>query len=167
MNQTLTTVLAVWGAVLSTFAIGWQIFLWRRANPHVLAKATMKESLSGDSADDWIVFELRNRGGKPTTIEEIHFVAYENWFDQVLRHPNNVENLSAYRPTEIKLPAILHPGELWKGNCYLGPRDEDPHLDSTRRKRFVAGKLFFRIKCAHTDRTINGTVKPEPFSERL
>lgn len=172
MDPKWTAVLAVWGAVVSTIALGWQFFLWFRANPRVHARATMMESPAGGAAEDWIEFKLRNRGGKPTTVEEIKFVSYGNWLDQLFRVPSCTENIWVRHPADhtsptMKLPAVLQPGELWKGGCYLGPRSEQPRLDGTRRERFNAGKLCFRIRCAHTDRIISGVVKPESLFERL
>lgn len=172
MNPTLTAVLAVWGAMLATFTACWQIFQWLRAKPRIHVKATMMENPIDGPADDWIEFEIRNRGGMPTTVEEIMFVSYERWFTQLLRFPNRVENLWIHHPEDksphlMELPTALPPSGLWKGSCYLGPREDLPHLDSTRRERFLKGKLFYRIRCAHTNQTINGTVKPRAFWERL
>jgi len=64
--------------VVSTVALSWRFFLWVRSNPRVHVQATMKESPTGDSAEDWIEFKLRNRGGKPTTVEEI-MLLLGNW----------------------------------------------------------------------------------------
>lgn len=172
MDPKWTAVLAVWGAVVATVALSWQFFLWVRSNPRVHVQATMKESPTGDSAEDWIEFKLRNRGGKPTTVEEIMFVSYGNWLGRLFHVPVRIENVWVRHPSDktspmMKLPVVLQPGELWKGSCYLGPRNDVPHLDSSRRERLSVGKLYYRIRCAHTDRVLSGTVRPESFLERL
>lgn len=163
MDPKLTFALAAWGAVVSTVGICWQVFQWVRAHPRIAVRAVAYESPTGDEADDYVRFELRNRGGRATTIEEIMFVSYESWFARLRRDPNRIEYLSAYKTETLKLPVLLQSGELWRGTCYLGPRNDPPHLDQTRRERFVAGKLTYRIRCAHTDRLIAGIVQPEEF----
>lgn len=160
MNPTLTFVLAIWGAVISTVAISWQIFIWLRSNPRIVPRVFVIESPTGDETQDYVSFEIRNRGGKPTTIEEIMFISSDGWLSH-LQGLKKTEYLSAYKTDDLKLPVVLPPGEIWKGTCYLGPR-QDPHrLDRTRRERFLAGRLFYYIRCAHTDRFIRGKVRAE------
>lgn len=166
MDQRFTAALAIWGACLSTIAFGWQILQWLLSRPRIAAKAQVREGPWRDD-ENVVAFELRNRGGKPTTIEEIMFVQYSNCFFRLLRFPSRIEYLSAWKSDMLELPVLLQPGEIWKGSCYLGPRDDEPHLDASRRKRFDAGQLFYRIRCTHSDRTIAGVVKPESFFERL
>lgn len=166
MNTQFTQFLAVWGAVVSTIALLWQIFQWTRANPRIAAKVQMNESHSSAS-DDWISFELRNRGGKPTTIEEIMFVDHESWWSRLAGYPNRIENIYVSHKSTMPLPIVLDPGEVWKGTCPLDEEYERGGLGRTRRQRFEVGQLFYRIRCAHTDRLISGRVAPERVMERM
>jgi hypothetical protein len=168
MSPSLTATLAIYGAVLSTLGFLWQVFLWRRSRPQIVVSATMHESPTG-AAEDWIGFEIRNRGGKPTTVEEIMFVSYENWLWSTLKVLNQTEFLSAYHRESIKLPVMLQPGEIWKGDCPLKPENERPvsGFGKSRRERLESGTLHFRVRCAHSDRLISGIVKPESHFVRM
>lgn len=168
MDPRLTEALAIWGSSVSTVALVWQIFQWVKSNPRIAVNAHMVEGHSTD-VDDSISFELRNRGRQPTTIEEIMFVAHSSWFARLTRYPDLIENVWVGNESTMKLPVILEPGEVWKGSCPLEARHERGGLSDhkTRRERFAAGKLFYRVRCAHTDSLISGTVKPENFFERM
>ena len=120
-----------------------------------------------DEDGDWIGFEVRNRGGRATTVEEIILVDYDNWALRLLKIPQRSEFLSVYHRDTIKLPVVLEPGEIWKGHCPLGPSPEAPRIGDSRRKRLAAGCLFYRVRCAHSDRLISGRVKPEPYLVRM
>jgi hypothetical protein len=163
MDPKLTTILAIYAAFLSTAGFAWQVFQWMRNHPKIAVSA----EADSNGMDEWIRFELRNRGGKATTIEEIMFVTYANAFTRFLKFPARVEYLSSYHNDTIKLPIMLQPGELWKGNCPLVPDRESLEPRTSRKERLDAGRLNFRVRCAHTDRLISGVVRREGFFPRM
>lgn len=163
MDQNQTTALAIYAALLSTAGMAWQIFLWVRNHPRISVLA----EVDGNGADEWIRFELRNRGGRATTVEQIMLVRYSGRLTQLFRFPNAVEYLSSYHSETIKLPVHLQPGEFWKGHCPLSPENERADHGESRKERLEAGKLFFRVKCAHTDSLISGIVRPEGWWPRM
>ena len=91
-------------------------------------------------------------------------VTFENSVRRFFGDPNYVENTSVKYGDGVKLPAKIQFGEIWEGLCYLGDEMEDPAPPSSETlRRLNAGNLYFRIRCAHTDRLIRGKVVPEPF----
>lgn len=168
MDPRLSVAFAIYGAVLSSVVFLWQIYQWRRSHPRIVVKA-MVRNMDLPNEERWISFEIRNRGGKATTIEEIMFVDYANWFMQLVKVPNKVEYLSRYHKDSIKLPAVLQPNDLWTGRCPLLPEPERARSGraGTRRMRFECGRLFYRIQCSHLDRPLAGVVEREPVFDQL
>jgi hypothetical protein len=119
--------------------------------------------------DDYVIFELRNRGRQATTVEAIMFVEYSGWFARLTKIPSRVENVWVGQEKDMKLPGDLLPGGVWKGSCPLQPRHEqyDSKQSRSRRQRLEAGRLFYRVQFSHTDRFIAGTVKPEIQMRRM
>lgn len=142
MNPDLVSLFAVWGAVVSTAALIWNIWRWTRERPIINAVVKTYEAL-----DEGIEFTIRNRGGAPTTIEEITLLTYESGVAGLLRMKATKQYLSAaYRKT-AKLPAILAPGGVWRGTApfleHAGPQGPD------NREHVEAGRLFYKIQCSH------------------
>jgi hypothetical protein len=166
MNSTLTPYLAGWGAVLSLFTFLWSFWKWRREKPRVVVKVEAREDQFGDDDGNGAIhYELRNRGGKPTTVEEIILVQYQNGICGLLRHYQHCENTSVkYRET-VKLPVVLKSGEVWKGYSVLSDESRLTKMDKPALIR--AGRLFYKIQCAHTDRLLSGKVRLESFKIRL
>lgn len=164
MNTTLTPYLAVWGAALSTVTFIWNFWKWHREAPLIAAKVEAHESLEEDGLGA-IHYELRNRGGKPTTIEEIMLVKYQPGFRGLLRQYEICENESVANRETVKLPVVLKPGELWKGYSVIDREHGSRDLD--KNALILTGQLFWKVRCAHNDRLLSGKVRPERWSSRL
>jgi|ERR1051326_5249179 hypothetical protein len=115
MNPTLTTILAVWGATISTFVFLWDIRKWQRNKPQIVAKIQFHEGFSEDEGG-WGSYEIRNRGGRATTIEELMLVKYQDGIWGWFRFYEQSENVWVKHPETVKLPVMVQPGEVWKGH---------------------------------------------------
>ena len=166
MNPTLTTVLAIWGAVLSTVVFLWDIRKWMRNNPKIVAKIEFHEPITEDG-EGWISYEIRNRGGRPTTIEELMLVKYQPGIWGWLRFYEFSENVWVRHKDTVKLPVVLQPGEVWKGHSPVTAGPDGMFEDRDRQALILAGQLYFKIRCAHSDRLISGRVIPERPNLRL
>src|SRR5258708_7704160 len=111
MNANLTAYLAAWGATLSTVTVIWNFWRSYRERPHIAVKIQARESFEDDGFGA-IMFELRNRGGKPTTVEEIKLVKYAPGGWGLLGHWDFSENTWVASPKTVKLPVVLKPGEV-------------------------------------------------------
>jgi len=162
MNASLTSYLAAWGAALSTFTAVWNVWKWHREKPRIAAKVEARESFETDGFST-VTYELRNRGDKPTTIEEIMLVSHEGGLSgRLFGYGECCSYESVSNRNTVQLPAVLRPGEIWKGYSVL-PEEERVPIRENKSKLIAAGKLAYRIRCAHTDKLICGKIKPERF----
>ena len=164
MNVTLTSVLAIWGAALSTITFVWNVWKWRRENPRIAVKVEALESHETDGFRG-ISYELRNRGGKMTTIEEIMLVKYQPGFWGLLGLYEHCRYESQASRKSVKLPVALQPGGVWNGYTQIAEERSLTGMDTN--DLILKGRLFYKIRCAHTDRLISGKVKPERVSMRI
>ncbi len=161
MNTTQTTALAVWGAVLGTLSFAWNVWTWLRSRPRIAVKVELREML--DEAA--ICYEIRNRGDKPTTVEEIMLVKYQDGLPGLLHLFEHVENVSAKYRATAKLPVQLSPGDVWKGHSLMP--GERSLMEMDKLALIAKGQLHFKIRCAHTDRLLSGKVTTEKLTMRL
>lgn len=159
MSPALTTILAVWGAVLSTVTVIWNLWRWRQEKPLIVAKAM----LCGTGKDKCIRIEIRNRGGRPTTLEDVWLVKYMDGIAGLLRFQARTTYLAAKFGKRINLPVMLAAGGVWKEDVPLWDGERTPS-DDDREELVEKGLLYFKVCCAHTDRRVAGKVMPESFS---
>ena len=155
----MTTALAVWGAVVSTVTLIWNLWKWQQEKPRVVAKATT----FGFSQVEGIRFEIRNRGGRPTTIEDVRLVNYMRGVAGLFRMPARIEYLARKYEKTINLPVLLQPGAVWTADVPLKDRQPGP-FDDDRAQLIKDGRLFFKVCCAHTERRVVGKVLAEDFN---
>jgi hypothetical protein len=113
----LTTLVAWWGAVVATLVFAWDIYKWanRGARLEYSVKTNMKTI--GDQAQKDMTFvtvRVSNTGDRSTTIENMGFLHYENWFLRLRRKPSFaavVSNVGAPNP----IPYEITPGGIWDG----------------------------------------------------
>ena len=164
MSPLLTTGLATWGALISTFVLLWDIQKWRRNSPRIAVKVEYHEPVTEDD-DGWISYEIWNRGGQATTIEELALANYR-WMPWFLFYFTKrdlcVENVFAKNKDTVKLPVVLQRNEVWKGHSPIRHK-RHRSVGDVNEELFKQGKLFYRIRCAHSDRLIIGKVQPEGF----
>ena len=79
--------------------------------------------------------------------------------------PRYVQNTSVAYRDSVKLPAKIHYGEIWEGYAKI-KEEEHAFMDREhdKLKLIEKGRLYFKVRCAHTDRLISGKVRPESLS---
>ncbi|MDH5336782.1 MAG: hypothetical protein OEW20_10730 [Nitrospira sp.] len=73
-KDTITTILAIWGAVLSSFAVGWQFFrdITQRGNLRVSCYiGSLTDGLSEKDPNDYLVYNITNVGKEPVMLTNI------------------------------------------------------------------------------------------------
>jgi hypothetical protein len=166
MNPILTTILAIWGALLSTVVFLWDIRKWLYNKPRIATRVEFHKAMEEDG-EGWISYEIRNRGGRATTIEELKLVKYRDGIWGWLRFYEIYENEWVKHPDTVKLPVVLQPGELWKGHSPLSKEGRRFSTGLDHDALIAKGRLYFKIRCAHSDRLISGKVRAEDFQLRL
>jgi hypothetical protein len=148
-----TQICALWGALVGTASLVWNVWSWSRSRPKVDVTAT----LIGEGDEAEITYEIRNRGGQPTTLEEIRLVTYGaaplRWIGMFSAE----ERVSNKHRMAFCLPVPLAPGGLWKGAAPLV--DRSCALDSTKEGLIRKGALFCRVRLTHSSRWVETAVR--------
>jgi len=114
---TLTDILAIWGALVATIVLLWDIYKWKTSGARVIfhAKPNMKISENiGDCPKDktYVHMEAVNNGDQPTTVTKTTCFYYKSWIDRLLRKPTSQYYI---KPGGDPLPYVLEPGKIWNG----------------------------------------------------
>lgn len=157
MDWNLTSFLAIWGAALSTLTLLLHLAKWRRERPRIAAEVETYEVLGGGG----IRFSVRNRGDKPTTIEEVMLLTYQPNIMGAFGMKASEEYLAGRDEGKAKLPARLGPGEIWRAEI---PFFQGRRGDAAEKLSLIqAGKLFYKVRCAHSPRPKIGKVRLDSF----
>ena len=155
--MTTTDYLAWIGAITGTLALAWDIFKW----VHGGVRLSFKAVAVGMEEPEGIKFEICNRGGKPTTIQEVMLMIPQTpWFLQHYRLFDNRISLSRVAPKQIKLPALLQPGEVWTAIYMLENRQSSDNWDRDYLKLLAENNLCFEVKSSHSNWRTRNRVKP-------
>ena len=118
-----------------------ELWKWRRENPQIAVKVEAHEAIEAIDQSGAIHYELRNRGGKSTTIEEIMLVKYAAGIWGLLRNWEHIEYTSRASRETVKLPMVLKPGELWTGYSVIA-EERPPGFKMDKVSLIQSGKLF-------------------------
>jgi len=117
-NITVIDILAVWGAFIATLVLLWDIIKWRASGrPKITLGAHPNMNIYNDSRipedKTFISVEAINKGDKPTTITNLGFRCYQNWFYRLLKKSRRqaVVGNTCFKP----LPHVLGIGTNWTG----------------------------------------------------
>lgn len=98
-KDTITTFLAIWGAVLSSFAVGWQFFRYITERGRLRVSCyigNLISGLGGKDSNDYLVYNVTNVGKEPVMLTHIGGEMKQHHFMVNPRQP---------------LPRMLQPGE--------------------------------------------------------
>jgi hypothetical protein len=116
-GDSLTTILAILGAVTGTLALAWDVIKWWSSGPKPLVEARSGMLIVGDSRfksdQTHISITITNRGDSPTTITNIGGREYKSRFAKILRKSDF--QFIGIPITAKPLPYKLEPGEVWQG----------------------------------------------------
>ena len=160
-----TLAIAIWGAVLATAAIIWDILKWRSSGPRLRISARANSfysdrllepqdddfSIAAKSLRPFIHIELVNTGTLPTTL-----LAVEARLDRRSRFGRKRDNSISmvWRTPEIEphfgknLPSVLGAGDVWSGRL-----DQTSVLDA-RKERFPEHHFYVVVSASHREREI-------------
>lgn len=146
--------IAVYGAILSTVAVGWNLIAWRISRPRldIVAASDVYEwrgkieelPEERQPADKnirymkpFITVEVRNVGGSATTILDIRF-AQNDSPDGMKKMMNSTRS---YEPLAESLPTVLEAGHVW-----LCRFDQEEALELHKENNL----LHFSVDVRHT-----------------
>lgn len=142
----LTGFLAVWGAVLSTIAIGWDVYKWRTTGPRLrmrLAVGMESYNIPEYEGKTLVVVNVTNRGDRPSTITHLGLAQYDAGWKAFLRKKASFSAWVAIPSTAQRVPFELKPGVEWTGMI-----DQNSELETLARN----GWLYATIYHSHEER---------------
>ncbi len=151
VNNVVITIVAWWGASLSTVVFAWDIYKWFHQGPKLNMVAYPNMRVYGDRDREeyrWISVTVSNRGDRPATITTVGFEGYPN----LLAQARNKQSFAAVvpRPSDSQpLPHVLQPGTQWLG---LFPQDDE--IEKLAR----TGRLCVSVHHSH---------RPKPLRQRI
>jgi hypothetical protein len=113
-----TGFLAIWGAVLSTIAIVWDVYKWKTSGPNLhmrLMTGMEPYNIPEYEGMTLIVAVVTNRGDRPTTITHLGLAHYDAWWKAMLRKRASASAFIAIPSTTQRVPFELKPGVEWSG----------------------------------------------------
>jgi len=122
-------------------------------------------TLIGEGDEAEISYEIRNRGGQPTTVEEIRLVTYQaaplSWIGML----STEEYISTTHRKNFRFPQALAPGGVWMGVTPVA--DRYCAFDSKKGELVRKGELFCRVRLTHSRHWVETSVRVEnllPFT---
>ncbi|TAN40727.1 MAG: hypothetical protein EPN22_17050 [Nitrospirae bacterium] len=128
-KETITTILAIWGAVVSSFAVGWQFFRDIIQRGRLRVSCYIGELIGdpgGIDPTDYLVYNVTNIGKEPVMLTHIGGEMKEKDFMVKTRQPlprmlqpgeytlEFTHDLSVLGPELKRLTAIDSIGRVWK-----------------------------------------------------
>jgi len=122
-----TDVAAWWGALVATLVLVWDVIKWARRGARVsLRVQTNMQLLGGYPKDEntYISVRATNSGDASTTIENMGFIYYKNWWHRVFHRPE--QQFVVSNPGDgFPLPHTLPAGAIWDGRAIQDSKIED------------------------------------------
>ena len=139
-----TTAIAIYGAIVATFVLFWDIIKWRKARFSIDVEVEAdRKIVQGDiwSDETYIFITVTNNSEKGITITNAIAFVYESKIKRLLRFK---PVLTGFTPTPSfapQLPHFLKPGAQWSGGIeqdeeFERMRYEKPHYMGVR----IAGR---------------------------
>jgi hypothetical protein len=149
---TVTDILALWGAILSTTVLVWDIAKWRMAGPKLQLTVNFDMKSVGIPQYEGkilITAYVVNNGDRSTTITHMAFAHYKSLWD-FLRNKTD-KNLLVMNPnTDLRLPYELKPGRMWDGIAFQ---------DNVMHECHGPGYLACQIFHTHRNRPVRSVIR--------
>ncbi|MEQ1718607.1 MAG: hypothetical protein ABL907_21915 [Hyphomicrobium sp.] len=148
-NEIVTLVIAGYAAAVSTFVFGWDVYKWLDSGPKVTVYASTGMKMMGNGVNDpktYVSVIATNRSDRPTTITNLGFLYYENWFDAKFRRNKSTKAFIIPDPSQAqRLPYRFEAGDQWIGIC-----DQDDEV----LKMIREGYLFVVLYHSHSGKGV-------------
>jgi hypothetical protein len=148
-NEIWTLAIAGYAAAVSTFVLGWDAYKWLDSGPKVTVTASTGMKMIGNGVNDpktYVSVTAVNRGDRPTTITNLGFLYYKNWFDAKFRRNRATQAFIIPDPSQAqRLPYKFEAGNQWIGIC-----DQDDDV----LKMIREGHLFVVLYHSHSGKGV-------------
>lgn len=150
--MTLTDYAAWWAAIIATGLLVWDIYKWVCTGPKIALKVRPDmRTMSHNELDGkrLFLFEVANKGDRPTTLTKLMFFYYQGIWRYIRR---NAQYYYIKNPAlQHNLPHKLEVGETWEGAALYS----DEHDAMVKN-----GHLYAALFCSQRDRPVMRRVRP-------
>ncbi len=143
--MSITDTLALWGALVATGVLAWDIFKWKTEGPKINISANANIKVIGDElleGKTFISIDIRNIGGGASTILKIGFVHFKNRWMKLLSRRSGPFYWVVKPRSQHDLPHFLESGKVWDG---LANQNEE--LENLSKK----GLVHLAVQFSHKD----------------
>jgi hypothetical protein len=140
-----TDILALWGALVATSVLIWDVLKWKTEGPKIRISANANIKVLGDElleGKTFISIDIRNIGGGASTILKIGFVHFKNRRMKLLGRRSDPFYWVVKPRSQHTLPHFLESGKVWDG---LANQNED--LMNLSKKCLV----YLAVQFSHED----------------
>jgi hypothetical protein len=140
----ITDTLALWGALVATSVMVWDIYKWKTEGPKIRISASAHIKVLGDESLEgktFISIDIMNIGGGASTILKIGFVHFKNRWMKLLGRRHGPFYWVVRPRSQHELPHFLESGKFWSG---LANQNEE--LENLSKKGFVHLAVMFSHK---------------------
>lgn len=139
--------IALYGAVLSTFVLFWDIYKWKSSGPKIMGEIQTNMigvNVQGSNSDKKITVNLSNNGDKPTTINSLNLLYYKSSLTRIIQKPQ--------KTFFVPIPSQSHPIPhlLNTGTTWLGIIDQTNEIEKLAKD----GILICTVHFSHTKKNI-------------
>lgn len=109
----ITTLVAVYGAILSTVVAGWSAYQWWKAGARLKGRVSINMTGYGHMAEldgTYLLLSVSNRGKAATTITHAFTERYKNWLSFVFKHQPK-QHIIVGTLRQFSIPFKLEPGQ--------------------------------------------------------
>ena len=142
-NETYTLIIAGYAAIVSTFILGWDAYKWLNEGPRVRITAKTGMKMMGNGILDnniYISVTAVNYGDRATTITNMGFLFYTNWFDANFRRNRVSKAFIIPTPSQSQiLPFRFEAGAQW-----IGMANQDKEFE----RLISEGFLYLVLYCS-------------------
>jgi hypothetical protein len=153
-NEMMTLGIAAYAALLSTFVFGWDAYKWLSQGPKIRCYAQIGMKIVGTGRIDpktYVSITAVNYGDRPTTITNMGFLYYDNWFNAYIYHRRTKAGFIVAMPSQAQvIPYRFEPGAQW-----IGMADQDAQVD----KMIQEGYLFAVLYCSTVGKGVRFRLK--------
>lgn len=118
-NELLTIAIAAYGAVISTFVLGWDAYKWLAAGPKIELKFSTGMKVIGGAVPDentYISVTAFNVGDQPTTITNMGGMHFDSWWSAYISKRNPTQAFIVSEPSQTqRIPYRFDVGDQWSG----------------------------------------------------
>lgn len=138
-NELLTLSVALYGALVATVVLIWDVWKWAHEGPRLEMSASadmavVKRSFWAGPPNRVVKFAVYNKGDRATTLTTATYQVYDGWLAMLRRRP-----VQSFVVVELdpQLPHVLPPGEQW-----VSVSDQDDELSRLIKNKVVVAEVY-------------------------